>query len=274
MHLEGAGEAGAVAVEHDGGAAADVDTVFSAAAVPLNGVLRVVLDGQGRACDVDGVVAGAVDGVNVARNAAAVERQARAAEVQARTAAEGDGHPAELGIAGRADAGHHDGAAVKGERRAAERDALAGEGDAVIALDGDALRQIHAAAGAVVEKLDNVAALRGLHRIVQRLILDVADLGEVLRLRRRLNRSGGGLRRCLAALNGGSSLRLAVGKRRRHERQKHDERHHERQKLSAIEFLHFLSPPFQNRKSQVSPHCGNISNFLCIFSACIQIITR
>ena len=164
------------------------------------------------------------------------------------TAAEGDGHPAELGIAGRADAGHHDGAAVKGERRAAERDALAGEGDAVIALDGDALRQIHAAAGAVVEKLDNVAALRGLHRIIQRLILDVADLGEVLRLRRRLNRSGGGLRRCLAVLNGGSSLRLAVGKRRRHERQKHDERHHERQKLSAIEFLHFLSPPFQIRK--------------------------
>jgi len=60
VNLEGAGEAGAVAVEHDGGAAADVDTVFSAAAVPLNGVLRVVLDGQGRACDVDGVVAGAV----------------------------------------------------------------------------------------------------------------------------------------------------------------------------------------------------------------------
>ena len=139
VNLEDSGEAGAVSVEYDSGAAADVDAVFSAAAVPLDGVLRVVLDGHGRACDVDGVVAGAVDGVNVALNTAAVQSHGCAAEVQTGAAAESDGHPAKLGIAGCADAGHNDGTAVKGERRAVERDALTGKGDAVIALDGDAL---------------------------------------------------------------------------------------------------------------------------------------
>ena len=124
--MEGASKAGAVVVGGVAGAIGDVDIVAAVTAVPLQGVLLVVLDGQvGAVPDVQLVVFAEVDGMDVAGCAGAVHRHVGVIQGQGGILAGANGRPVPFcGVGWGADVIQHHLHILEGQGLAPQGDAL------------------------------------------------------------------------------------------------------------------------------------------------------
>ena len=165
-----------------GGTFLDVHVVAAVAAIPLKGVLLVVLNGEVRGVlKVEFVVAAEVDGMNVA-GAGAIHGKRSAIERERGILACAHRHPIPLGgIRGGADAGHGHVDVLERQSFAPKGNALVGEVQCVaIAVDGEILAQVKASGLGISEELDGriVSVLGSSKRLIEGSILCAVKLGD------------------------------------------------------------------------------------------------
>ena len=129
---EGACEARAVMLGGKSRATLNVHVVATIAAIPLQGVLLVVLNREIRAiAQVELVVLAKVDGMHVVASACSIHGERGAVERKGGVSAGADGHPRPLRIGSRSHAGHGGIDVLEHKGMAPKRNALARKGQGV-----------------------------------------------------------------------------------------------------------------------------------------------